>query len=321
MPNITKCMRDLTVTGTTASGLSRIGYLDVAEQLSRTNRKLFSQEYVYGIEDVAFTFLPSASYDTVQIQLSTAGDTYSVHNSWVKGKALWDQMNALVLEDNPSVAGKWADFKVFLDNTHRIMRVAGDNMNAITSEGIATQAGEWDYSQYTMPQHDVDAAGQPLPADDTFIHLLGADSGAPGAFASVGLVNAYALSRATIQPEAPNVPTAFGTSVFNLLTDSGSQEPELADIIRDDNDNPPYHEDNYPGAGINSIDAWLTSFASATSIAPNAMLPGFLAQCGLVKIVVNAYLNGDAVAAPDITLTCSVAPGMYKGVAAIPMGQ
>lgn len=318
---IEKCMRDLTVTGTTLSGLTRIGYLDIAQQLSRTNRKLFSQQYVYGIEDVAFTFTPSPAYDAVRVTLSTAGDTYSVHNAWVKGKALWDQMNELVLDDNPSVAGTWSDYKVFLDNTHRILVGAGDNLDAVTSEGIATLPGEWDYSVYVLPQHEVDAAGNPKIADETFAHLLGANSGVYGAYVSIGLVKAYAMSRATVQPESPNIPVGFETSFFNLLTDSGSQEPELAGVIEDANDEPPYSATDYPGADINSIDPWVTSFAAATSMVPNGRLTGFLAQCGLVKVEVRAYLNGAIVEAPDVTMTFAIAPGMYRGVAAIPMGQ
>jgi len=314
-------MRDLFVTGTTASGLSRIGYLDIAEQLSRANRKLFSQEMVYGVEDVRFGFQASPAYDTVTVTLSTAGDTWSVHNGYVKARALWHEMNDLVLKDNPSVAGQWADYKVFMDNTHRIIRNAGDKMQVITSEGIPTLPGAWDYSEYVVPQHDVDAAGVPLPADQTFVHLLGADSGAIGAWNSIGIVNAYQESRATVQDDSPNVPVGFKDSFFNLLTDSGSQEPELADLIVADNDSPPYDLLNYPGGDLNSVDAWVSAFGTANGSVPTATTPGFLAQCGLVKILVNATLNGEAVNPPAINLLFSIAPGMYKGVAAIPMGQ
>lgn len=322
MPGITKCMRDLTVTGTTASGLTRIGYLDVSEQLSKSNRKLFSQGYVYGLEDVNFLYTPSAAYDSVQVQLSTVGDTWSVHNAWTKAKALWEQMNELVLEDNPSIQGKWSDFKVFYDNTHRLLVQAGNNMNVVDSEGVQTLGGEWLYSQYVLPQHAVDVAtGDPLPADITYAHILGPDSGVAGAFYSVGLVNAYAESRATVFDNNPNVPAGMSDSFFNLLTDSGSQEPELSGVIEYANDDPPYDLLEYPGAGVNSVNGWISSLGAASSVVPMAQLPGFLAQCGLVKIVVKAFLNGVAVNAPDVTLTCSVAPGLYKGVAAIKMGQ
>jgi hypothetical protein len=330
MPGITKAMRDLTINGTTASGLSRVGYLDIAEQLSRTNRKLFDQGMVYGLEDITFLYTPSPDYDIVQVTVSTAGDTWSVHNAWVKGKALWDQMQLLVLEDNPSISGKWHDFKVYLDNTHRVLSAAGNNMNAITSEGAQVLPGEWNYSDYVLPQHNVDpVTGLPLLADQCVSHLLGADSGsvAAGNLVSVGLVNAYEESRATVFANAPNVPAGFADSFFNLLTDSGSQEPELAVIIEAENNNPPYDLLNYPGGDGNSVDPFVNGHAAANSAVPTATIPGFLAQCGLVKFVVRAY-NVDAVtgaveivAAPDVTLIASVAPGMYKGVAAIRMGQ
>ncbi|AXH77484.1 MAG: hypothetical protein [Circoviridae sp.] len=319
---LTKCMRDLSVSGFTASGLTRLGYLDIAQQLSRTNRKLFSQGYCYGVADANFLFTPSAAYDLVQVELSTVGDTWSVHNAWTKGRALWDQMNELVLEDNPSIDGKWADYKVFFDTAHKLQVSAGNNLDAQDSEGVDTIAGAWLYSQYVLPQHEVDAAtGLPLPADQTFAHLLGPDQLAGGGFSSVGLVNAYAESRATVFDNNPNVPAGFDSSFFNQLTDSGSQEPELAIVIAGANDDPPYDLLEYPGGATNSVNGWISSIGATTSTVPVGHLPGFIAQCGLVKVVVRAYLDGELVPAPDITINFDIAPGMYKGVAAIPMGQ
>lgn len=323
MPKITKCQRDLAVTGLTASGLTRLGYLDIAEQLSKINRKKFDQGMAYGVADARFVFAPSVAYDTIQIELSVAGDTWAVHNAHVKAKSLWTEMNDLVLEDNPSVAGKWSDFKVYLDGTHRTLSVAGNALQSITSESIPVLAGEWNYSDYVLPQHDVDpVTGEPKVADQTHAHLLGDDLGNIATeFYSVGLVKAYAESRATVSANQPNVPGGMPTSFFNLLTDSGSQEPELALVVEAENDNPPYALDDYPGGEINSIDPWIVSISSSNTFAPVGTLTGFVAQCGLVKVVARAYLNGVAVLTPDMQLLFSIAPGYYKGVAAIPMGQ
>lgn len=318
---LTKAVRDLTVTGLTASGLTRIGYLDISEQLSRVNRKLFSQEMTYGVSDVTVTFPANPAYDNIRVVLSTAGDTWPVHNGWVKGKALWDEMNQLVLEDNPSIQGTWSDYKVYLDSTHRTLNVAGNNLDAIDSESVAYIAGEWNYSDYVLPQHSVDAAGNPLAADQCQAHLIGPTTGAPGNFISVGLVDSYQESRATVQLQSPNVPAGMSQSFFNLLTDSGSQEPELADIIEAENDRPPYDLLNYPGGSVNGAHPVITSISAASVYNPIISLPGFISQCGLVKVSVQAYLNGVAVLTPDMSMLFTIAPGMYKGVAAIPMGQ
>ena len=257
-----------------------VSYIDLAKNLSECNRKLFSQGYVYAVAGVTYTFTAGpVTPDVVSMSVATAGDTWSVQNSHTKGRALWNQMNALVLKDNPSIKGKWHDYKVYLDDHHE---VAG-NAAVLDGDGNAVLTGEWEYSQYVMPQHEVDpATGLPLAADQFVSHLIGQDTAT-----SKGLVKAYAESRATVQPVDPAVPAAMSTSFFNLLTDSGSQEPELADVIEDANDQPPYHETSYPGGGANADAPWFQQHSSASIGSPTGFVPGFQAECGLVKITLD----------------------------------
>jgi len=296
-------------------------YCDVFRDLSALNRKLFRQGHSLVIERAEFVSVyDPALVDSVVVRAFTAGETWPVHNAHVKAKALWDEMNRLVLEDNPSVKGKWHDFKVYLDDN-----MASGVINQPLTPSGPISLGEWDYSKFVMPEHDVDpVTGQPLPADETFAHLVGDDVGVIGAYDSVGLVKAYGLSRATVQDIDPNVPAAFGTSFFNLLTDSGSQEPELANVIEDANDEPPYDVDAYPGGATNC--PGVISYAEigvSTLGSPLGMLSPFVAQCGLIKFDVTAYKNGVSVPLPGeaLGLVLTVAAGNYKGVAAIPMGQ
>jgi hypothetical protein len=293
-------------------------YIDIARCLSIVNRKLFPQGMVYGIQSCDFTFNPVDPnlVTSVRVTAQTAGDSWSVHNAHVKGHALWNEMNQLVLEDNPSVSGKWADYKVFLDLNHR---------NATVSEILlpkdgslnAYLPGEWNYSTYTMPQHDVDpATGNPLPADITNVHILGGDLGTPGALSSIGLVKAYQQSRATVFDNNPNVAAGFADSFFNKLTDSGSQEPELALEIEFQNDDSPYDLDNYPGGQTNGPMPIMTEFAAASVGSPVGTLNSFVAQCGLIKFTASS--EGTY---PGVLLRIDVMPGSFQGVAAIPMGQ
>lgn len=300
-------------------------YLDMFRDLSAINRKLMRQGHSLVIEKIEANFLSQetapgvSTIDTVILQASVAGDSWPVHNAHVKGKAMWDEMNNLVLEDNPSVKGKWHDFKVYLD--------AGMRTGTILAPGYshgAISLGEWDYSKYVMPEHDVDpATGEPVPADETFAHLVGDNVGVVGAYDSVGLVKAYGLSRATVQDVDPNVPAAFGTSFFNLLTDSGSQEPELANVIEDANDEPPYDVDAYPGGAVSAPNGVVAEIGVGTIGSPLVHLTPFAAQCGLIRLDYFPYKNGILVPAAEVPLliTVTVAAGNYKGVAAIPMGQ
>lgn len=319
---IQKAVRELTFNLDSATN-----YVDLGQSLSVVNRKLFRQGMVYGVESVDFMFDSNPTlYDVVQITALTAGDSWSVHNAHVKGHALWNQMNELVLEDNPSVQGKWADYKVYLDGAH----FAATNLRPRDGGGVQYQEGEWNYSTYVIPQHDVDpAAGVPLDAPAVRVHLIGDNTGVPiptppgtSPTVSLGLIKAYEESRATVFDDNPNVPGGMSTSFFSVLTDTGSQEPELADVIEASNDDPPYNLTNYPGGDTNAVNPIITEFAAASVGNPNGMLTSFLAQCGLIKFKVEAFKNGAAVSpVPTVIARINLMPGKYKGIAAVPMGQ
>ena len=115
------------------------------------------------------------------------------------------------------------------------------------------------------------------------------------------------------------------TSFFNLLTDSGSQEPELATVIEAEGNNPPYDLDNYPGGATNAPDPVTVAYAAISSTEVDGHVGQFIAPCGLLQIEIKGYdASGNAIAAanmPEIDVLLHVAPGSYKGVAAVPMGQ
>jgi len=110
-----------------------------------------------------------------------------------------------------------------------------------------------------------------------------------------------------------------------LLTDSGSQEPELADVIEDSNDQPPYDTDEYPGSSTNADVAVICGYGAISPQEVDGRIGGFVAPCGLVEIQITGFdAAGTKIAdaqMPEIELLLHVAPGMYKGVASVPMGQ
>jgi hypothetical protein len=317
--SITKALKSFTVL--IPAGDS---YLDIARELSKINRKLFSQGKVYGVESIEFGYnLDPALVDTVWLTAQVAGDSWPVHNGWVKGKALWNQMNDLVLEDNPSIQGKWADFKVLLDSAH----LGNPYLNALDNQGNPYLAGEWGVSDYVIPEHSVDVAtGEPLPALQTLAHLIGPDVGTIPlrTLSSVGLVQAYQESRATVNPDTPNVQPGMADSFFNLLTDSGSQEPELALVIEGENDNPPYDLLEYPGGAVNAPTVVQIEYAVASVGYPTAVLAPFVAQCGLIKFQLDAFKDGanaPGLLGAGVFARINLMAGTYKGVAAMDMGQ
>ena len=300
---------------------SYLSYVDTARELSKVNRRLYSQSRMYGFQGLSFiwrsTGTAATDVATIECTVRTAGNTWTVQNAHVKGEALWHQMQALVLEDNPSIAGKWHDFKVQLDANQIVAR----ELLARDGAGTPYAVGEWDISTYVMPQHDVDpATGEPLAAEEFTVTLIGDDTSTKRS-----LVKAYQDSRSTLNPNNPNVPAGMTTSFFNLLTDSGSQEPELATVIEGEGNNPPYDLDNYAGGPGNAPDPVTVAYAAISSAEVDGQIGGFIAPCGLLQIEVKGYdASGNAIAEgsmPAIDILLHVAPGSYKGVASVPMGQ
>lgn len=305
---------------------SALAYVDSFKSLSQVNRKLIRQGHQLAVGSVEFGYFadPNA-VSVVELRALTAGNTWIVHNAYTKGFALWNEMQQLVLKDNPSVKGTWRDYKVQLETN----QTTGNTLAALDGDGNpytgtgSSPNGEWSYSTYVMPQHDVDpATGQPLAAQEFTAVLVGDDSPT-----KKSLVKAYADSRATVQFTDPNVPADFSDSFFNLLTDSGSQEPELADVIEGENDQPPYDYDDYPGADVIAPAAILQSFGVASVGHPKGTLPGFMAECGLIKFEMRAR-DQDGVeitnlgsVISELRIKVNYVPGTNRGLMMDKMGQ
>ncbi len=300
-------------------------YIDIAQCLSFVNRRQYEQGKCYYVESIKIG-LNEAIADTgiVGTALATIPDTWVTANAWVKAKALWDQMNEKVLEDNPSVQGKWAQFITFMDVAHQNggSGTAGPNLNLLPKDtgNNTINTGEWAVSEYVFPQHTVNTTtGAPLAADEATCHMLGDDDGdvTAGTLASGGIIASYQDTRARVQV-APDVPADMSISWMTLLTDDGSQEPELADIIEAANDESPYDRDDYVGGSAN----WSLPVNMGTSIvglySPEDSLMGFKVPLGLMKVFCNESVSTNN---PSMLIELKLAKGHYKGVAATAVRQ
>ena len=328
MRKIAPAVTDLFFTTKTGVNAHPAYYIDTMSELSKVNRRLYSQSKMVAYQGLTFIWRasgsnPPAATDlaSIEVTVRTAGNTWIMHNAFVKGKALWDEMQDLVLDDNPSVKGKWHDFKVTFSTEQTGTGAAGNTLVAKDAAGSDYLGGEWNYSTYVMPQHDVDpATGLPLVADEFDACLIGGDN-----VSRKSLVKAYQESRATVSPDQPNTPVGMPNSFFSLLTDSGSQEPELATVIQDENENPPYSLDHYPQGDTNAPTAVVVQYGAISASEVDGRVGPFVAPCGLLEIGVKGYDGTGQEITPDnlpaIDLLLHVAPGTYKGVAAINMGQ
>ncbi len=301
-------------------------YIDLAQCLSAVNRRLYRQGKCYYIQSVEASVAYSSSFQSGFIGISTLPDTWVTRNAWYKAFKLWTAMNKKVLKDNPSVQGKWADFKVMFDKLHADggWTSAGPVLNYIPSDtgGTEVDQGEWYLSSFVQPQHNVDpATGAPEAADEYKVHMLGEDktnAGTPDQpLISGGVIQAYQDTRAQVRSGSPEVPAAMSTSWMTLLTDDGSQEPELADVIEDQNDAPPYDVDEYPGGAGNFNTGVVKSITLVTTALMRSTDRGFKVPLGLLKVNSNIGNEGS----PGFLLTLHLAPGDYKGVLTTEMRQ
>lgn len=234
----------------TDSNAAFSAFIDSGQSLSLLNRRLMKQGrayYISSIEIAADGITPEQADDQIRVTVSTVQNNWISKNAWVKSKALFDEMNDKVLQDNPSLKAKWHDFKVHFDTDNftglsiRPVGGGGATLNYTTAGQPAD--GEWEISKFVMPQHEIDpATGFPLPAREFEMTLNGAGNAAiaGGATGVQNMITAYQLSRARQHEPAPDVDPLASSSFFNILTDDGGQEPELADVLEDANDMPPY---------------------------------------------------------------------------------
>jgi len=329
MPKRKKSRRNVATTqlffksAVVASGTTR--YIDLGQSLSIVNRKLNRQGQCYYIHSIVAA-LPNAT-GTSSLDIETVPDTWVANNAWVKAYSLWTEMNKKVLDDNPSVQGRWADFKVFFDKAHYAggTGTAGPTLNMIPRDSDANlfDTGEWAMSEFVRPQHEVDGAGEPLAADKFYGHMLGPDDGSTAAGSNLnsgGIIQMYQETRARVVT-TPVVPAGMSTNWGTLLTDDGSQEPELADVIEDESDDPPYNLTKYPGSGDATADAGTMQIPLLT-VKDNYPLVssfnGFLAPLGLLKLTF-AHAEGESGSA--FTLWINLVPGKKNGIHTVPMGQ
>ncbi len=313
-------------------------YIDLAKDLSKVNRRLYRQGYTYVVQDIQCV-VPSGlrASDISTFTFSTVGNSWIVHNAWKKAFGAWRAQQRDILKHLPTSQGKWADFKIYLDDEHEdgttLEPYAGDNAVYIT--------GEWEHSKLVF---DDDGTEREFK-----MHMIGSSNLADTNNESgIGLIQEYQNSRAFPNAD-PALPSAASDTVYAKMI--GYAPDELTDIMVDnmenDNDLPPYDPDEYPGGDTNADAAVPVRLAAVSGTQAVMTSPGFIAPCGLIKVYTSELsltnttesatdlgdVGGTGVASPgplsvyqsgtasQSYVIVTVAPGPYRGVLAAPMGQ
>lgn len=291
-------------------------YIDLALAASIANRRGYKQQdMTWGVAQFELFGAPAASGSLVIEKLP---ETWVFENAYKKTKALWTEMNDQVLDQEESIRGKYADFKILMDADHGaatiqdnanpagtiltpVQVVAGANQWTLADFAGGAPPADWNYSQLTIPNDPVSGA-----TANYYIHAVGANTAA-----SKGMIAGYELSRARVQNPDPNVPTSQGW--MTDLFDVGEQLDELRDVIEDDNDRPPYANPSsgstayYPGGSQEQPVLQTHSFCNftTTTVSSKNTIMGGLFQNGLLKV--NNNTGG------LVTIIVHLMPGSHRG--------
>ena len=307
---------------------SGTNYIDLSRAASVVNRRFYRQGINWSVAGFTITTAGNTAPGTVTV--CKVPTTWVSYNAWVKSKAMWDQMNDLVLDQEPDIQGRYADFKVFMNadmrssviqtsitgpNDQEIL-VPTDCMYSLPS----TDGSEWNYSTIQIPED-----GGSLPPTENALHFLGDDVVTPGS-ESRGLIHGYALSRARpVNTGDPNVP-AGGGGWMRALFDEGDNLDEIRLDISADNDQPPYAvgdsasgAEYYPGGKTNLPSGEVVGYASfgATpvtgSITSQRSIKGGMFPCGLIEI------KSDLTGPSFYDVIVHLVPGNHRGYLCEPM--
>ena len=296
-------------------------YVDLALCASILNRRGYKQECTtWGVQQ--FEVFQAAGAGTGLLRIDKLPETWVMDNAYVKSKALWNKMNDQVLDTEPGIEGKYADFKIGMDANHCLQTIQ-DSTNVggtiLTPQVIDVATGlsvltTGDYSGAVVPVANWDFAKLQIPNEggtgittEFTMHAVG-DSTAD----SKGLIQGYQLSRSRPNYRDPNVPITEGW--MNELFDDGEQLEDIRDDLNADNDQAPYPVGTevsgnafYVG-GPNELPGLQThsfcNFTTTTVSGKNSIMGGVF-SCGLMKLTNST----DSV----LSLIIHMIPGNHRG--------
>jgi hypothetical protein len=275
-------------------------FIDIARALSTINRKFVSQQAYFYVSKVELYNNEDAFVD-----IHTIPDTWVTKNAYRRGRALFEQMNALV--DPPTTGGivpKYYDFKVYMSDRHRSTGSADPVTYDINAGAEVHVPQEWQYTQLVSADDDGDAIQQ---ADNMYIHMLGDHSGSPNNWTSIGLITSYQESRATTS-NLPNESNVDLRDPLMNLFDMSSEE-QINDIVTNlinHNDAPPYDLDVYVGGPAGIGMAQQARLVTTSTLGRTATAPGFCAPFGLICV-------DPQNTATAFRIVITLAPGTYHG--------
>jgi len=290
-------------------------FVDLSLAASAVNRRFYRQGTSWAVAGMSLVTQPNT---TGIVDVSKMPDTWMAKNSHTMVKKLWMKSQDQVLDDQPSIAAKYRDFKVYLDKdmvSSTIQEVGsvaatdGQTLLPVDSRNLAILPGEWTYSTIQLPI----LGGATGTSNEVTLHMVGDDDGD-----SRGIIHGYGLARSRPQTIEPNTPSNVGwiTEIF----DTADNLDEIRLDVTDNNDYPPYRvgdtasgltDEYYPGGANNQPYAALHSVANVTgtTVGGKTHMEGGIFGCGLIRFDWDLTPSGDT----QMWLAIDLVPGSYKG--------
>jgi hypothetical protein len=297
---------------------NNFNYIDMSLAASAVNRRFYRQGLNWAVASMTLHTNRDASGSfTVQ----KVPDTWVAQNAHTKAKRLWMKSQDQVLDNDPTVKGRYRDFKVYLDEFMTTSTIqpfstsaAANNtiMLPVASNNSPARVGEWEYSTIQLPTD-----GGSAPPTEIRMFMVGADSTTTD---NKSIIVGYANSRSRPTKHDPNIPSEEGW--MNEVFDVAENLDEIRDDLATQNDVPPYRvgdandvlpsQDNefYPGGGFNMSDTALHERVNVTTttIGGTTHITGGQFGCGLIKFDFQQLtMNGNTYLCVDLV------PGSHKG--------
>ena len=253
-------------------------FIDVAMALSAINRKFYRQGVYYYVNSVEVY-----NNETGVVDLHTLPDNWVTKNAHSRGFKIFQKMNRLVGPPLGAFKPKYHDFKVYLNDLHRSTGSSLPALHNINGNpGQSQLVDDWEYSQFVSADDDGDASQE---ADNFYAHMIGPHSGDTDDWDSIGLIKSYAETRGTVNSETPEDANVDITDPLLNLFDMSSEE-QLNDIafnLLEDNDQPPYNFNQYPGEVVSSLQH-VARIGTEVGVGRVGRASGFCAPFGLICV-------------------------------------
>ncbi len=301
------------------------GIVDIADLASQINRKTYRQGYQYMIEKIEFY---TENDNPATIVVARLPNHWPCINAWTKTMALWKQQQDERLDESglEQTIAAHRDFKIYMDADHAdgnytelqartatITSPDGYYMTLAQAQAVSpTVTSDWDKSQIVIPNK-----AAPGNTVEYYCHMLGPDS--TGGTASFGMIKAYADSRNRPMQTDPNIVDVASGGIFGEMFDVDEATGDIVTNAQEHNTATPYLNDIdtpfefYPGGSNQAVSPTIQDILqivpTGNRTVASSVVPGFIANCGLVLISTDQ----------PVTAKITLAPGDYKGLMARPM--